>query len=70
MTNREAILKKMTDMSVDDLADYLETGIGEDISLLICHQCQCKHNGDCLMESLHLDYCPKNVSDWLKEEAC
>ena len=69
MTNREKLLTKISAMSDDELGAYLDGSIGEDISLLICSQCQKHHNGDCPMESLGLDSCPKSISDWLKEEA-
>lgn len=70
MTNKEKLIQKLTAMDYDDLAAYLEGTIGEEISLLICHQCQKEHSGGCLMESLGLDQCPKKVSDWLQEKAC
>ena len=69
MTNREAILLKMSSMSNEDLANYLDGDIGDDISMLICHQCQCDHNGNCLMDMLRLEHCPKQISDWLQEQA-
>ena len=45
MTNKDKLIAKMTAMDYDDLAAYLEGTIGEEISLLICHQCQKEHNG-------------------------
>lgn len=70
MTNKERLLRSMSDMSYDILAQYLEGSIGEDISLAICHDCQKANGGKCLKESRRLERCPKTVADWLREEAC
>lgn len=69
MTNRNMLIKKLETMDNESLAEYLEGDIGDEISMLICRQCQCDHNGDCLMDTLQLEHCPKRISDWLREQA-
>ena len=69
MTNREVLLEKMTAMSDEDLAEYLEGCVAEDISMLICRKCQKAHEGECPMEMYRLDQCPRGIAGWLKEEA-
>ena len=68
MTNRDSLFQKMAAMDDDALAEYLEGDIGEDVSLQICIECQCAHDGTCLADTLRLDQCPRRTSDWLHEE--
>jgi len=70
MTNREHLLMKLSAMSNTDLADYLDGAISDDISQVICETCQKTHGGNCLMDIMGLDHCPKTISAWLAEEAC
>jgi len=70
MTNREHLLMKLSAMNNRELADYLDNEIASDISQTICENCQKAHGGNCLMEIMGLDRCPKTISAWLAEEAC
>lgn len=69
MTNREVLLENMTKMSDENLAEYLEGSVAEDISMLICRKCQKAHDSECPMELYGLDQCPRGIAAWLQEEA-
>ena len=68
MTNREALLKEMEQMSDDALAKYLDQCIGEIIMGGVCDRCYKEHGEVCIWESQELDDCPKKLIDWLREE--
>lgn len=68
MTNREALMKKMDEMSDDELAFYLDGYIEEDISSAICSSCQLENHGICIMEANGLSGCPMSVSQWLGKQ--
>ena len=68
MTNREALMKKMEEMSNDELATYLDGYIEEDISCAICSSCQSANHGVCIMEANGLARCPMSVSKWLGKQ--
>ena len=70
MTNREKLFSSIIKMDDNTLAECLEGNVGEEISMLICRQCQKENNNICLMESFGLAQCPKSIAGWLKEEAC
>lgn len=69
MTNRDALMIKISAMDNKDLAEYLDGNVGDEISCLICVECQHDHDGLCIMESLGMGYCPRKTADWLQEEA-
>lgn len=68
MTNREVLMKKMEEMSDDELAFYLDGYIEEDISSAICSSCQLENHGICIMEANGLSGCPMSVSQWLGKQ--
>ena len=68
MTNREALMKKMEEMTNDELASYLDGYIEEDISSAICNSCQLANHGICIMEVNGLSGCPMSVSQWLGKQ--
>lgn len=70
MTNREMLLHSMATMNNEELADFLNGNVEDEISDLICAECQHDNKGICLVESLGLEYCPCKTSDWLQKEAC
>ena len=69
MTNREALMKKMDEMTNDELASYLEGYIEEDISSAITSSCQLANHGVCIMEVNGLSGCPMSISQWLEKQA-
>lgn len=69
MTNREALMKKMEEMTNDELASYLDGYIVEDISSAICSSCQLANHGVCIMEVNGLSGCPMSISQWLEKQA-
>ena len=68
MTYRDALMKKMEEMTNDELASYLDGYIEEDISSAICNSCQLANHGICIMEVNGLSGCPMSVSQWLGKQ--
>lgn len=69
MTNRDKLMQKIARMTPKRLAEFLDDTASSEINDLVCQECLKAHNGECIMEVRNLKSCPREIADWLQEEA-
>ena len=83
MTNRERLIRELTEMSSEQLAEeireFSEDIIGERLREMVCDDCHDAHNGRCIFSDneaegaeddgeSEYDGCPTSMAEWLDNE--
>lgn len=69
MTNRQAFMCKLIQMSDEEFADLFRAGILDFIYDTMCKGCKGQNGGQCRMEKEALENCPVDLVDWLHQQA-
>ena len=69
MTNRQAFMCKLIQLSDEEFADLFRAGILDFIYDTMCKDCKEQNNGLCRMEDEDLENCPFDLVDWLRKQA-
>lgn len=69
MTNRQAFMCKLIQLSDEEFADLFRAGILDFIYDTMCVDCKKQNGGMCRMEDEDLENCPFDLVDWLRKKA-
>ena len=69
MTNRQAFMCKLIQMSDKEFAALFKTEIVDFIYTVKCDDCKSENGGQCRMNAEKLDSCPVDLVDWLRKQA-
>jgi hypothetical protein len=69
MTNRQAFMCKLIQMSDEEFANLFKTEIVDYIYAAKCDDCKKENSGQCRIETEQLDGCPIDLIDWLRKQA-
>ena len=69
MTNRQAFMCKLIQMSDEEFANLFKTEIVDFIYSAKCDDCKKGNNEQCRIETEHLDGCPVDLVEWLHKQA-
>lgn len=69
MTNRQAFMCKLIQMSDEEFANLFKTEIVDFIYSAKCNDCKNENDGQCRIETERLENCPVDLVDWLRKQA-
>ena len=69
MTNRQAFMCKLIQMSDEEFANLFKTEIVDFIYSAKCNDCKNENDGQCHIETEQLENCPVDLVDWLRKQA-
>lgn len=69
MTNRQAFMCKLIQMSDEEFANLFKTEIVDFIYSAKCNDCKSENDGQCRIETEQLENCPVDLVDWLRKQA-
>ena len=69
MTNRQAFMCKLIQMSDEEFANLFKTEIVDFIYSAKCNDCKNENDGQCPIETEQLENCPVDLVDWLRKQA-
>ncbi len=69
MTNRQAFMRKLDQMSDEEFANLFKSEIVDFIYAAKCEDCKKNNGGQCQIETELIDSCPVDLIDWLQKQA-